>query len=433
MNPKISIITPIYNAAAYLETAYNSIKKQTLDDVEWIVIDDGSIDGSFESITRMSQPDNRIVVLSQEHAGAGAARNLGIKKAAGEYVSFLDIDDEYYDSDALERMYVAGKKNDASIVAGLRVIESVDGIKEDSLFRSLSIDDAGTWVSFIEYQEDYHFHNYIFRRQMILDNKLMFPMYKRYQDPVFCLKALDCAKRVLVVPTDLYKYSYGLQNPNLVTEHIADVLSGIRDNLQLSLDKGYKELFDKLVFRVNTLFFPNIMLNYSVDTIKRLLEINDICLEAKCDIPILPLTHVSYNAGVFERQKLFEDLLERFKFLTEKENYIEKYLLEKGTDKILIYGAGNLGRKLIQSLADSQIKIMGIIDGKAEGNIEGYKVYRPEQIEEMDFEAIILTPIQYGDMVKKVQTLGISKVIVLSELIGKLSEDEYPDKPGLVL
>ncbi len=433
MKPKISIITPIYNATAYIETAYNSIKKQTLIDVEWIVIDDGSTDGSFEKVTGMSQSDNRITVLTQNHAGAGTARNLGIENSSGDYICFLDIDDEYYDADALEKMYDAGKTQNADIVAGFRVIESFEGIKEDTLFKDFEISSDGSWINFEEYQEDYHFHNYMFSRKLILDNELHFPCYRRYQDPVFCLQALVLARRVLVVSTTLYKYTLGLQNPDLVTQNIADVLRGIRDNLILAGSKGYHELFDKLIFRVNTLFFPDIMLNYSVETLKVLIEIEEICKAAGNEIPILALTHINYNAAVFEKKKLYDDIINRFNYLTEGTNQIEKYLLDRGLDEIVIYGSGNLGRKLLQSLSGSLIKIVAVIDENTEGEIEGYRKFPPETLDNLEFKAVIITPIQYGNMIRKVQKYGVHKVLILRELVEQLAIDNYPDKPGLVL
>ncbi len=89
--PKVSVIMPVYNTEKYVKEAIQSILDQTLTDLELIVINDGSTDNSLHLIKTI--PDARIRVLSQENAGQGAARNLGLQHARGEYIYFMDSDD----------------------------------------------------------------------------------------------------------------------------------------------------------------------------------------------------------------------------------------------------------------------------------------------------------------------------------------------------
>lgn len=91
--PIISVIMPVYNAEKSLDTCLQSIVEQSVGDLEIICVDDGSTDGSYEKLVGWRKKDGRIKVLRQENKGGGTARNLGLAKAAGEYIHFLDSDD----------------------------------------------------------------------------------------------------------------------------------------------------------------------------------------------------------------------------------------------------------------------------------------------------------------------------------------------------
>lgn len=113
---KVSVIIPIYNNAKYLSQCIESLINQSLKDVEFIFIDDGSVDNSVEIVEKYIEKDNRISLFKQSHKNQGASRNLGIKKANGEYIAFVDSDD-WVDIDFLEVLYKSAKSNDSDIVA----------------------------------------------------------------------------------------------------------------------------------------------------------------------------------------------------------------------------------------------------------------------------------------------------------------------------
>ena len=117
MNPKISVIVPIYNAELYLEECIHSVLNQTLRDIELLLIDDGSTDGSFRICEEYSKKDNRVQVFRNKNVGQGLERNFGVRKAAGEYIAFLDSDDQYKE-DALERLYQKAMETNADMVSG---------------------------------------------------------------------------------------------------------------------------------------------------------------------------------------------------------------------------------------------------------------------------------------------------------------------------
>lgn len=112
---KVSVILPVYNGEKYLERCMDSIVGQTLKEIEIICVDDGSSDKSFEILEGYGLKDDRIKVLCQKNAGAGAARNAGLLKAKGEYLSFLDADD-FFEPDMLERSYRKAKEQSAQVL-----------------------------------------------------------------------------------------------------------------------------------------------------------------------------------------------------------------------------------------------------------------------------------------------------------------------------
>jgi glycosyltransferase involved in cell wall biosynthesis len=90
---KVSVVIPVYNTEKYVAATLHSIMEQDLKDIEVIVVDDGSTDNSYTILKTISIQDNRIRLLQQRNQGQGAARNLGMKYATGEYIYFMDSDD----------------------------------------------------------------------------------------------------------------------------------------------------------------------------------------------------------------------------------------------------------------------------------------------------------------------------------------------------
>lgn len=102
--PKISVVIPVYNVADYLSRCLESLRRQTLLDIEIICVNDGSTDNSDEIIREQMKIDSRIQLIDKQNAGVAAARNTGIDAATGDMIVFLDPDD-YLTTNACERIY----------------------------------------------------------------------------------------------------------------------------------------------------------------------------------------------------------------------------------------------------------------------------------------------------------------------------------------
>ena len=103
-HPKVSVIIPVYNTEKYVKESVESIMQQTLQDIEIIIINDGSTDNSLSVVNLLAQQDRRITVYSQSNQGLSIARNTGLEKVKGEFIYFMDSDD-LLTNDALKTCY----------------------------------------------------------------------------------------------------------------------------------------------------------------------------------------------------------------------------------------------------------------------------------------------------------------------------------------
>ncbi len=115
MSHKVSVVVPLYNAAGFLEKSVGSLLGQTYQDLEIILIDDGSKDESADICRRYAESDPRVIFLQQPNRGVSEARNRGLEIMTGEYLTFLDSDD-WFEPEAVERMVAALRGNDADVV-----------------------------------------------------------------------------------------------------------------------------------------------------------------------------------------------------------------------------------------------------------------------------------------------------------------------------
>ncbi|MCM1010726.1 MAG: glycosyltransferase [Fusobacterium sp.] len=124
---KISVIVPVYNVEKFLPECLDSLKNQTLYELEFICVNDGSPDNSLDILNRYAAEDERFIIVSQENGGLSAARNTGLKYAKGDYIYFIDSDD-LIAPEHLENMYNAAVKEDADMVVNENFVTFVDTV-----------------------------------------------------------------------------------------------------------------------------------------------------------------------------------------------------------------------------------------------------------------------------------------------------------------
>lgn len=204
---KISVIVPVYNVEKFLVRCLDSLVHQTLEEIEIICVDDGSIDNSLDILRKYARQDSRVVVVSQENLGPSAARNRGIQIATGEYIGFVDGDD-WVDLDFFEKLYGSAKKYDADIACASVLRKFKSGrkrqkvlIEKEELIVSPGKKFKATGAPHFSYV-----WNKIYRRTALRRRKIEFKVGVFFEDIDFTIRALYYLQRLVTVPGVSYYY-----------------------------------------------------------------------------------------------------------------------------------------------------------------------------------------------------------------------------------
>ena len=213
MNPKISVLVPVYNVEKTLDRCMESILNQTFKDFEIIMVDDGSTDSSGAICDKYAEKYDFISVIHKNNEGLGPTRDAGVLAAKGEYVYHCDSDD-WLKEDLLEKSYNAITENDADVVIfGYDMYDKKDLSK---LFGSVSID-SGVYIGKDEvrrlFVKNYHnafivltAWNRLYKRSFLIDNELFFPSLRRCQDMAYSLLLFDKIEKLVCINENLYCY-----------------------------------------------------------------------------------------------------------------------------------------------------------------------------------------------------------------------------------
>lgn len=214
--PLVSVIMPVYNAEKYLYQCLNSLKEQTLKNIEIICVDDGSTDKSLNILKQFADIDKRFIILRQKNLGAAVARNNGIDISKGRYLIFLDSDD-YFNTELLEKSLVQAQNFNADIVIFKALAFNTNTNKTRCLNDRIS-----------EYQQFYNktfsvkdipndiFNSFLiapwnklYSKNFIKHNNLYFQNLKRSNDLFFTTSALAKAERMILLDEVLTYYRTG--------------------------------------------------------------------------------------------------------------------------------------------------------------------------------------------------------------------------------
>lgn len=204
--PKLSIVVPIYNIENYITRCIDSIQKQSFDDFELLLIDDGSVDRSGYLCDAFAKKDNRIKVFHKNNAGVSSARNLGIENAKGDFIVFIDGDD-WIHKNYLQELYNEVRQSDCDIVicGGREIDENGDVLKESSYLekRILQWDDPQLY--------DWPYFTYVIHRMIIrksIAQKVKFNiLLTNGEDSLFLTESFVRAKKgICFIPYTGYFY-----------------------------------------------------------------------------------------------------------------------------------------------------------------------------------------------------------------------------------
>lgn len=200
---KVSTLIPTFNASKYLQNALDSVRNQSLKDIEIICINDGSTDNSLEIFRQNAKKDKRIIIIDKPNSGYGDSLNVGLKAANGQYISILEPDD-WYDLHFLENTYDHAQKNHLDVIKAdfWQYTETNDTNKQYRLFANQR---CNAVLSPKESQFIYSLQPSIwsglYRRQFLIDNHIDFLSTPgaSYQDTSFNFKVFSLAKKAMFV------------------------------------------------------------------------------------------------------------------------------------------------------------------------------------------------------------------------------------------
>lgn len=318
MNYKISIIIPVYNKEEFIEECINSIINQTFDDYEAIFINDGSSDNSLEILKKYEDRKN-FKIISQENSGPATARNVGLKKACGEYVFFLDADD-WIENDSLEKLYQTAKNNDSEIV----LFNAVEHFPDNKLKKRIYHIHAKKDTDYENFSFDYNnninlvmngYHivcTKLHKLEFIKDNNLEFKKSDLFEDVYFHVKTMINAKRISYNPNMFYHYrrtqKQTRQNTTITTNKsfvMFDIFQQVEGLLkENNLDKKLYMNFIK--FKVNESYniFHNVQKQYFSEAFDKVqIEFRKMQL-TQSDILRLPQNHQIFYKAILSSDSI---------------------------------------------------------------------------------------------------------------------------------
>ena len=204
--PKITSIIPAYNVDLYIQRAIDCAVKQTLSDIEIIIVNDGLKDSTLDIIKKNQQLDSRIKIINQSNQGLAQSRNNAMKHATGEYIHFFDADDEL-EPNAYEVMYNKITQDNADVLI-FNYKKCVANNQYISKSRNLS--NSAVYSSIAEKQLVLHSGvtawNKLFKRSFLQSYNIEFPKGLLYEDIPFFWNSIIVAKNISFVNSYLYIY-----------------------------------------------------------------------------------------------------------------------------------------------------------------------------------------------------------------------------------
>lgn len=378
----ISVIVPLYNTKAYLERCLKSICNQTYKNLEIIVVDDGSTDGSELISDEYAGKDSRFVVVHQENGGLPAARRTGLKTSTADYISFVDSDD-WIEPDMIECLWEALVDNDAEISVCRQFLDKGETSHIEasrSCAKGLLL--KSEIPHHVIYSDDYkhrgispNFWDKLYKKDIIANRQYKLDLNTKYAEDDICVYgALLDAERVAFVDKPLYHYC-----------RRDDSMTSVADN----------RYFERI-----TLFYLQMKQVFESHPESDLLmkKLNRYMIEF-----ILRGVNKSFGFG-------FGNVIPF---------YLPPYkkLQERGARDIVIYGAGDVGKDYHNSLKQSGYKIVAWADKRGDYlAAQGLDTVTPDKIRGIEYDALVIAS-DSEDLMNQMRTMLIDEVGVDSDKI----------------
>ncbi len=335
MEPLISVIIPVHEVLAYLPRCIESVMQQSYENLEIIIVDDGSTDGSERLCEEMQNRDPRIKVVHQEYMGVSGARNTGLREAKGEYLAFVDSDD-WVDVNYLNTLWRICEQTGCRIAqCGFR--ETLDELENQENHQwknnGIYVYSAKEFCS-LEYIVSLRgcttLWNKLFHRSLF--DGIEFPTGKIHEDEFVTYRVIWKSEKIAV--TNVKLYYYRRREGSIMTSEYSinrlDLRIAYEERYRFYCETGETEL--ALLTRKRHLQWAE----YQLEFLEKLNEKN-LLLEMKETIKKLRVELADKNVSV-----CCDEMEERYVFPFEE--------VEKGTN-IILYGAGNIGKLFYRQIA----------------------------------------------------------------------------------
>ena len=249
MKNKISIIVPIYNSEKYLNKCIDSLINQTEQELEIILINDGSTDNTEKIIKKYKDP--RIKYYKNDNHGIGYTRNFGIDKSSGEYIMFVDSDDSLSRNSCEELLKKAKSSNCDMVICDFYKEYDNGKISEEKLydFQDTALKDKPELLTKINLSP----WNKLYKRDLLIDNDIKFIENLKYEDAPFVVNAMKNANKIGKVNECLNYYYIRNNSETTVRDEkcfdILEIIKIIRNDIK---SQEYREELNKLTVRMIT-------------------------------------------------------------------------------------------------------------------------------------------------------------------------------------
>ncbi|MCI9286520.1 MAG: glycosyltransferase [Clostridia bacterium] len=238
---KVSVIVPVYNVEKYIRKCLDSLVNQTLEDIEIIVVNDGSKDSSIDILKEYAEKHNNIKVYEKENGGLSDARNYGLQFATGKYIAFLDSDD-YVDVNLYKRMYEKAKAEDSDMVEC-----NFYWVYDNKTKKDIGQKYKGKKQMFEKARVVAW--NKLYKKEILEKAKTQFPKGLRYEDVEFFYKLVPYMERVSFIKEPLIYYVQRKQSiVNTQNEKTKDIFTVLDNVIQYykenNLYEEYKEVIE---------------------------------------------------------------------------------------------------------------------------------------------------------------------------------------------
>jgi len=431
--PKVSVIIPVYNVETYLRKCLDSVKRQTLADIEIICVDDGSTDSCPEILDEYARKEKRMKVIHKANAGYGHAVNVGFENAAGEYIGIVESDD-YILPDMYEVLYSQVQKFDLEVVKSdyylfggniyIRkpkssiVYNQVLGKTERKDFFGCPI---ANWSG-------------LYKREFLAGNRIRHNETPgaSYQDIGFWIQVMSMAERIMWL--DQAFYMYRQDNPSQSVKNKTKMMN-IRNEYQFAekmlTERGlYRELDYMNAFRIQMYKFA--FYNRIGAALKR--KFAEMMIQ----------DYKKYHVFTYAKDAWLDDDLIRWygKLMSNMEQVcadaVEKMNFSDGIGKMIIYGAGRVAEHAYIQLCGRGLidRLRYIAVSRKDGNSR-FKEHEIKEIGELEKykDDLVIVAVKkgtraYNEMITTLEQYGFRNYMDYEHMNKRLSEDYDDEKTG---